>query len=184
MINKELNCKWHFDPQAKGNEKGPNNPTALTFKGTKYHSLIRESIQNSLGAVEDKTRPVTVSFDYREFSGLEFPEFFTLKEHIQGCLDKYPNDENAKKLFIPMLDNFSGFLRSDQNIGYLRIVDSNTTGMHYDVTDPKSAFNAFISEGIVSKPNGAGGAFGFGKMLSCMPCSHNSTFAQRVPEIS
>ena len=33
MINKELNCKWHFDPQAKGNEKGPNNPTALTFKG-------------------------------------------------------------------------------------------------------------------------------------------------------
>lgn len=42
MINKELNCKWHFDPQAKGNEKGPNNPTALTFKGTKYHSLIKE----------------------------------------------------------------------------------------------------------------------------------------------
>ena len=115
---------------------------------------------------------------------MEFPEFFTLKEHIQGCLDKYPNDENAKKIFIPMLDNFSGFLRSDQNIGYLRIVDSNTIGMHYDVTDPKSAFNAFISEGIVSKPNGAGGAFGFGKMLSCMPCSHNSTFAQRVPEIS
>ncbi|OYP61237.1 hypothetical protein [Prevotella sp. P3-122] len=168
MINKELNCKWHFDPQAKGNEKGPNNPTALTFKGTKYHSLIRESIQNSLDAVEDKTRPVTVSFDYREFSGLEFPEFFTLKEHIQGCLDKYPNDENAKKLFIPMLDNFSGFLRSDQNIGYLRIVDSNTTGMHYDVTDPKSAFNAFISEGIVSKPNGAGGAFGFGKAVFWM----------------
>lgn len=132
MINKEQNCKWHFDPQAKGNEKGPNNPTALTFKGTKYHSLIKETIQNSLDAVEDKTQPVTVSFDYREFSGMEFPEFFTLKEHIQGCLDKYPNDENAKKLFIPMLDNFSGFLRSDQNIGYLRIVDTNTTGMHYE----------------------------------------------------
>lgn len=66
-----------------------------------------------------------------------------------------------------MLDNFSGFLRSDQNIGYLRIVDTNTTGMHYDVTDPKSAFNAFISEGIVSKPNGAGGAFGFGKAVFC-----------------
>lgn len=43
MINKEQNCKWHFDPQAKGNEKGPNNPTALTFKGTKYHSLIKEN---------------------------------------------------------------------------------------------------------------------------------------------
>lgn len=168
MPNKELNCRWHFDPQARGNEKGPNNPTALTFKGTKYHSLIRESIQNSLDAVEDKTKPVTVSFKYSEFSGVEFPEFFTLKDHIQGCLNKYPNDENAIRLFNPMLDIFSGYIRSDQNIGYLRIVDSNTTGMHYDVNDSRSAFNAFISEGIVSKPNGAGGAFGFGKAVFWM----------------
>lgn len=182
MINKELNCKWHFDPQAKGNEKGPNNPTALTFKGTKYHSLIRESIQNSLDAVEDKTKPVTVSFDYREFSGTEFPEFFTLKKHIQGCLNKYPNDENAKKLFEPMLDKFEGFLLSDQKIGYLRIVDSNTTGMHYDVTDPKSAFNAFISEGIVSKPNGAGGAFGFGKAVFWMLSPISTVFVSSMTD--
>lgn len=167
MVNKELNCKWHFDPQAKGNVKGPNDPTALTFKGTKFHSLIRESIQNSLDAVEDSTKPVTVSFDYRDFSGMEFPEFFKLKEHIQGCLNKFPNDENAIKLFKPMLEYFSDF-RLRQNIGYLRIVDSNTTGMHYDASDPKSPFNAFISEGIASKPNGAGGSFGFGKAVFWM----------------
>lgn len=166
-MSKELNCKWYFGPQARGNEKGPNNPTALTFKGTKYHSLIRESIQNSLDAVDDKSKPVVVSFDYREFSGLEFPEFFKLKEHIQGCLNKYPTDENAKKLFNPMLDFFNGN-RLEQNIGYLRIVDSNTTGMHYDANDAKSPFNAFISEGIASKPNGAGGSFGFGKAVFWM----------------
>lgn len=166
-MSKELDCKWYFGPQARGNEKGPNNPTALTFKGTKYHSLIRESIQNSLDAVADPTKPVEVSFDYREFSGVEFPEFFKLKEHIEGCLEKYPNDDNATKLFLPMLEYFSDF-KTDQNIGYLRIVDTNTTGMHYDVDDPKSAFNAFISEGIASKPNGAGGSFGFGKAVFWM----------------
>lgn len=166
-MTKELNCKWYFGPQARGNEKGPNNPTALTFKGTKYHSLIRESIQNSLDAVDDISQPVEVAFDYREFSGMEFPDFFKLKEHIEGCLEKYPNDENAEKLFTPMLDYFQDF-RVDQNIGYLRIVDRNTTGMHYDKTDPKSPFNAFISEGIASKPNGAGGSFGFGKAVFWM----------------
>lgn len=166
-MSKELNCKWYFGPQARGNEKGPNNPTALTFKGTKYHSLIRESIQNSLDAVDDVTKPVKVAFDYRSFSGIEFPEFFKLKEHIEGCLNKYPTDDNARKLFKPMLDNFNGN-RYDQNIGYLRIVDTNTTGMHYDANDANSPFNAFISEGIASKPNGSGGSFGFGKAVFWM----------------
>lgn len=39
-MSKELNCKWYFGPQPRGNEKGANNPTALTFKGTKYHFLL------------------------------------------------------------------------------------------------------------------------------------------------
>lgn len=167
-MTKELNCKWHFDPQAKGNERGPNNPTALTFKGTKYHSLIRESIQNSLDAVYDRTQPVIVSFSYHSFSWREFPHFFVLKEHIEGCLNKYPNDENAKKLFLPMLKYFGRGFSLDNNIGYLRVVDYNTTGMHYDRNDGSSPFNAFISEGIASKPNGAGGSFGFGKAVFWM----------------
>lgn len=147
-MSKELNCKWYFGPEPRGNEHGPNNPTALTFKGTKYHSLIRESIQNSLDAVDDPSKPVEVSFDHREFSGMDFPEFFQLKEHIKGCLDKYPNDENAVKLFEPMLKYFQEF-RLDQNIGYLRIVDTNTTGMHYDPADSGSAFNALFQRELL-----------------------------------
>lgn len=180
-MSKELNCKWYFGPQARGNEHGPNNPTALTFKGTKYHSLIRESIQNSLDAVDDPSKPVEVSFDHREFSGMDFPEFFQLKEHIKGCLDKYSNDENAVKLFEPMLKYFQEF-RLDQNIGYLRIVDTNTTGMHYDPADSGSAFNAFISEGIASKPNGAGGSFGFGKAVFWMLSPISTVFVSSKTE--
>ncbi len=164
-MSKELNCKWFFGPQPRGNEKGPNNPTAMTFKGSKYHSFIRESIQNSMDAVDDETRPVQVCFDYREFSGMEFPEFFNLKEHIEGCLNNYPGNENAEKLYEPMLKYFKDF-RSEQNIGYIRVVDTNTTGMHYDANDNRSPFKAFISDGVAAKTNnGAGGAFGFGKAV-------------------
>ncbi len=162
-MSKELNCKWYFGPQSKGNEKGPNDSTAMTFKGSKFHSFIRESIQNSMDAVDDINRPVNVSIDYREFSGMEFPEFFKLKEHIQGCLNNYPKNENAEKLFKPMLDYFEDS-RSDQNIGYIRVVDTNTTGMRYDANDNTSPFKAFISAGVAAHTNeGSGGAFGFGK---------------------
>lgn len=173
MLNKEKNCSWHFDPQPRGGEKGPNDPNALKFQGTPYHSLIRESIQNSLDAVKDKTKPVIVSFDYREFNGWEYPRFFDLKQHIEGCLKKYQNDDNAKRVYEPMLKFFNVY-QSKQNIGYLRVTDYNTIGMSYDKHDPKSLFNAFISEGIASKPNGAGGAFGFGKAVFWMKSPFSS----------
>ena len=164
-MSKELNCKWFFGPQSPGNEKGPNDATEMSFKGSKYHSFIRESIQNSMDAVDDITKPVHVSFDYRQFSGMEFPEFFKLKEHIEGCLYNYPQDENAEKLFEPMLDYFKDS-RLNQNIGYIRVTDTNTTGMHYDANDNRSPFKAFISEGVAAKTNkGSGGAFGFGKSV-------------------
>lgn len=181
MPNLEKKCKWYFGPQARGNEQGPNNPTALTFKGTKYHSLIRESIQNSLDAVRDKSKPVTVSFKYSEFYGSEYREFFKLKDHIQGCLDKYPNDENGVKLFEPML-SYIADLPSDQKIGYIKVTDSNTTGMDYDANNPKSPFNAFISEGIASKPNGAGGSFGFGKAVFWMNSKISTIFVSSKTE--
>lgn len=175
-MSKEKNCKWRFDPQPVGGEKGPNDPNALKFQGSEYHSFIRESIQNSLDAVNDKSKPVVVSFDYREFEGFDYPNFFDLREHIKGCLEKYPGDQNANRIYEPMLDFFKEF-RTDQKIGYLRVRDSNTTGMPYDKNDAKSPFNAFISEGIASKPNGSGGAFGFGKAVFWMdsPFNHINT---------
>ena len=162
MPNKELNCKWYFGPDSPGNAQGPNSSTSLTFKGEKYNSLIRESIQNSLDAVYDKNQPVKVSFAYRSFNSREFPEFFTLREHIQGCLDNYP--VQGREMFTEMLNVFNQ--RSSEELGYIRIVDSNTMGMPYEKNDSESPFNAFISEGVTAHADeGAGGAFGFGKAV-------------------
>lgn len=162
MPNKELNCKWYFGPEPAGSAQGPNSSTALTFKGSMYHSLIRESIQNSLDAVYDKAQPVRVRFEYRSFDASELPEFFTIKDHIQGCLNHFP--VLGKKLFENMLSFFRGGYT--QEMGYFRITDSNTRGMSYDKNDAESPFNAFISEGVAAHSDeGAGGAFGFGKIV-------------------
>lgn len=161
-MSKEHDCKWVFGPQDPTMRKGPNNATTMAFKDEDFHSLIRESIQNSLDAIDDKTKPVVVSFARRQFTGTEYPNFFSLKDHIEGCLTRFPDNDNAKKKYGPMLDYFKGN-KFEQSIGYLRITDSNTTGMSYDPTTDKTGFFAFISEGIANKDESAGGAFGFGK---------------------
>lgn len=61
-----------FGPQAPVNKKGPNDPATLRFKGTPIHSLIRESIQNSLDARDNSNEnPVEVSFDYKKLDTFE-----------------------------------------------------------------------------------------------------------------
>lgn len=160
MLVKEKKCKWIFGVQDDVNEKGPNNPTMMSFKDEDFHSLVRESIQNSLDAVDDKSKPVKVSFTIRGFDGMEYPSFFELGDHIQGCLDKFP--VQGKPLYEPMLQYFASS-RLNQSINYLRITDSNTKGMVYDCNDANSGFYKFIAEGVAQDAEGAGGAYGFGK---------------------
>ena len=160
MPNKEKNCKWIFGTQDDVNVKGPNNPTMMSFKDEDFHSLVRESIQNSLDAVDDKSQPVNVSFAVRQFDGMEYPSFFDLYKHIKGCLDKFP--VQGEPLFKPMLSYFASS-PLNQKINYLRITDSNTKGMVYDSNDANSGFYKFIAEGVAQDAEGAGGAFGFGK---------------------
>lgn len=160
MLNKEKNCKWIFGTQDDVNVKGPNNPTMMSFKDEDFHSLVRESIQNSLDAVDDKSKPVNVSFALRQFDGMEYPSFFDLHKHIKGCLDKFP--VQGEPLFRPMLRYFASS-RLNQKINYLRITDSNTKGMVYDSNDANSGFYKFLAEGVAQDAEGAGGAFGFGK---------------------
>ena len=164
MAGKEKKCQWYFADQPNGHEIGPNNPMEQNFKKYPYASLIRESIQNSLDAVLDIKKPVTVKFSFMEMTGLEYPSFFELQKHIQGCIDYYPNNPNAKDSFGPMLDLFDG-LKGREKIGFIRVSDYNTKGMDYEEGKTDSPFYAFVrSAGVSAKEsNYAGGSFGFGK---------------------
>ncbi len=163
MAGRERNCKWYFADQPTGQEVGPNNPLEQSFKNHPYASLVRESIQNSLDAVLDKSKPVQVSFKFMEMKGCDFPEFFELQYHIQGCLEYFPNNQNAKTIYKPMCDLFKGEKYHD-HLGFLRVSDYNTKGMRYE-GGTNNPFYAFMrSAGVTVKDSGsAGGSFGFGK---------------------
>ena len=61
----ECNCKWNFAKHPEnGQTVGPNNAATEHFSDTPYPSLIRESIQNSLDVVDDKSQPVRMKFKF------------------------------------------------------------------------------------------------------------------------
>ena len=164
MTGREKECKWYFADQPNVQEVGPNNAMEQNFKRHPYASLVRESIQNSLDAVLDKSEPVRMEFSFKEMRGADYPNFFELREHIRGCIDYYSNNHNAKVIYEPMLRLFENNKLHD-HLGYIRISDYNTKGMSYKEGDTNCNFYAFVrSAGVSSKDDkSAGGSFGFGK---------------------
>ena len=164
MAGREKNCKWYFADQPNGQEVGPNNAMEQSFKTHPYASPVRESIQNSLDAVLDKSEPVVVEFSFMEMQGVDYPEFFELQHHIQGCVDYFPNNHNAKVTYGEMRKLFEGNKYHD-HLGFIRVSDYNTKGMTYEEGNTDTPFYAFVrSAGVtVKEDSSAGGSFGFGK---------------------
>ena len=164
MSNLELNCKWHFAKQLGGREDGPNDPMQDNFKKTPYASLIRESIQNSLDVPLDTSQPIRMDFSIGRIRAREYSNFFVLKKHIQGCIQHFPDNDDAKATYKPMLDYFNSLSEYD-NLYYIKISDFNTVGMNYVKGDTSCPFYAFVRAAGVSAKNDAtaGGSYGYGK---------------------
>lgn len=160
---RDKGCSWHFELQT-GVEEGPNDALAQNFKKSPYTSLIRESVQNSLDAVYDRTQPVRVVIETKSMRVVDFPSFFDLREHIQGCIDYFPMNSNAKEIYEPMLPYIDASSYSNE-LHYIKVSDFNTMGMKYVKGDTNCPFYAFVlSRGVSAKENQAsGGSFGFGK---------------------
>ncbi len=160
---RDKGCRWYFDNET-GSEDGPNDSMAQHFKKSPYTSLIRESIQNSLDAVLDRSQPVNVTIETKALKVIEFPSFFDLREHVEGCLSYFSQNPNAKEVFGPMLP-YLDCTSGEDTISYIKVSDSNTKGMAYEPGNTNCPFYAFVrSKGVSSKDNQtSGGSFGFGK---------------------
>lgn len=164
----EKGCRWHpIIRNDNDNGVGPSEPMAENFRHAPYASLVREAIQNSLDvAKKDTSEPVEIRFSIESIDAKNFPNFFEIERHIQGCIDNFPNNEKAKKTYPPMLSYIREVNHPGKRMHYIRISDHNTQGMPYDNLGANdSPFYAFVrSAGVSSKSDeSAGGSFGFGK---------------------
>ena len=124
--------------------------------------MVRESIQNSLDAVQDRGMPVHVVFRWKRLTEANCPGLFSIRNHFQECINFW-NNQPAKDKFEPKIRYI------DENaVGgmfCLEVSDSNTSGMDYRPEDHSCPFYSFVrSAGNSSKAmNSAGGSYGFGK---------------------
>ena len=164
----EKDCQWRFAEFdiTKGGATGPNEPMSENFKKNTYASLIREAIQNSLDVAAGE-EPVKMSFSLKSMNTSNLTNFFKIRNHIQGCIDFYPKNENAKSIYQPMIDYIDSVQQIGQKFYYIKISDSNTTGMSLGsgIEDTSSPFFAFVRAAGLSSKNSqnAGGSYGFGK---------------------
>lgn len=162
------NFKWHFGIREGGSDTADN--IDAKFFTDKYASLIRESLQNSLDAQDDETKPVTVTY---RFGSMDLPsnsQFYEVEKYIQGCLTLHPNkSDRVNRAYSPMLD-YIRKAKSDNLVWYLEVSDSNTIGMDYSENEeerPKTRFYSFAkSVGNSAKDNDTrGGSYGLGKAV-------------------
>ena len=162
MSTSELDCRWHFAPTTGGQDQGPNEAMSELFRKDPFESLVRESIQNSLDAVQDSSQPVHVVFRWKRLIGSNHPGLFALQDHFKACVGFW-NSQSAQEKFAPMIQYIKE--NSIGGVYYLEVSDSNTSGMDYRPNDRQSPFYSFVrSAGNSSKTlNSAGGSYGFGK---------------------
>lgn len=145
--------KWNFVNHPDGIEKqGIRDGDIDDFDKTRYQSVVRESIQNSLDAKIDNLKPVIIKFIFFSLNKNKQEKLFSIEKHIIACLDYNKEKDDIDRL-NSMISSFE-----DNNVNCLCISDENTTGMS------SGSYNAFISKNISHKSNqSSAGSKGRGK---------------------
>lgn len=120
-----MKIDWKFQPNEDGTSQGWNDSTIAQFKSNRLESLTRETIQNSLDARREPSKPVIVEFQEQSKKVDEIPNSSTLRS-ILGLCEKEKDTQNPD-----MVRELSLAIKSlnQPKVSVLSIADYNTTGM-------------------------------------------------------
>jgi hypothetical protein len=147
---------WNFNKLEQGFDyQGIRDGDIEVFDKTRYQSIVRESIQNSLDAKLDDTKPVTVSFNFFELPKEDHLLLSEIENRIIASRDWDKANDDDKDLIDQMINSFE-----PKNYTCLEISDFNTKGMDADTT-----FDSFAHSRNVSTKASASsaGSKGMGK---------------------
>ena len=146
---------YEFEPLGGSPRDGYNDPLKTMFGKKLQDNLAREAIQNSLDAVLDENKPVTVKFNLKRWVKKEIPEVEKLSKIFLAC----SADETSGAHFKNSVK-----LINSNNIPVMVISDFNTTGLTGENDNVKGKFyNFFKCVGGNNKQSGDAGSYGYGK---------------------
>ena len=160
--NDLLSKEWFFPPLNGGEFQGYNDPSTDNFKTT--DNLGRESAQNSIGALRDGCKTVSMKYTLKTVDTNLFPGRKNFLKRLIAARDFYSSSSNEwTGDEIQKLENAIKALEKDK-IRVLVISDFNTTGLYGDEnseTDPY--FKFFKSSNLSSYTSMSPGTYGEGK---------------------
>ena len=161
--------KWVFPPNNGGEIDGFNNSSIDTFNGRKLFSVVRETIQNSMDARLDKTKPVRVSFtlnDIKREDAVGINELLPFFEMARKTAESQQKEDHPSVRFF---ERAAKAVKDAKSIRIFTISDFNTSGLEGDFDDSKEKFKAgqwyalIKGSGLSLKASdGALGSFGHG----------------------
>jgi hypothetical protein len=151
--------KWEFAPTGGGVEDGFSDAFIEAFKGDVDRSLARESIQNSIDARLDETKPVRMEFHRIEIDNTQLPGLKQIKLIFGKCLEYYKDDKKVISFFTNATK-----LIDHEKIDVLKISDYNTIGLRGEDEDKSGEWYCLVkAQGASSKQEEKLGSFGIGK---------------------
>jgi hypothetical protein len=175
--------KWIFPSNNGGEVDGFNNASIDTFNGTKLFSVVRETIQNSMDARLDKSKPVRVSFSLSDIEKSKAVGINELVPFLQGAGETARSQQSDTHSSVKFFEHAVQSINSAKTIPVFTISDFNTCGLEgdYDDTDPKfkgDKWYALIKgSGLSQKAtDGALGSFGHGSKAPFAASSLRTVF--------
>lgn len=151
-----MKLKWTFPPTGGGIAFGFNDSGQEHFKTNAWENAIREIIQNSLDAVKDPSKPVTITISTTTLPSSEIGAR-DLVRHMDKALER--TREQGDSAGLRFYEKALKLLKRSK-IDTLAIIDTNTTGLTTEKWDA-----LVYQEGTPNKRGmaAAGGSFGIGK---------------------
>jgi hypothetical protein len=157
-----MSIGWVF--QQSDSISGGNDGAIDTFAGTRIHSMVREIIQNSLDAHDDKQDgPIRVDFSLQEVSRENLQGMEELGERLKSCQQLAEKQGNHPK--VSFYKAAAKEIENTESVSFLCVSDYNTVGLEGSTNsvDAKGAWLALIKGvGLTQKPENSLGSFGHG----------------------
>lgn len=123
---------WKFPFLNDGTREGFNVAALDMFKSERLQALVREMIQNSLDARDDKSHPVVVRFTLHDENTLDSTGFNELRKYFDAAL-RIERTEDGRAFYRRAIEQID-----DGAVVMLGVHDYNTKGLTGPTYDPPS----------------------------------------------
>lgn len=171
------------------NKIGPKNANVQYFSGDekeKIDTLIRETIQNPLDHLKDKSKPLIMEFEEFLVPVDEIPHVEEIKKTIDALIKELEKQKSGGKGQVSKyLDYYKEAKTrlSNKHVLCIRISDFNTVGLKGSRSDLKSNIGRFLGGlGYFDDAGTGGGSGGLGKFASFRFSAVNFCFYSSLNE--